>query len=223
MCDRQQVLEAVSQDCLYLACATEELKCDREVVLTAVSRFGRALGYAAEELKRDREIVCRAVKQNANALLCAADELKGDRDIVLEAVSQKGDVLQYAAEELKADPEIVLAAISHSMDSLKFAADSLLEDEAFAVEARTRHYFFKVLALSGRSCIVAMDAVDFDDYGMKPRLLRATCDKLGLQRTGSEVLLYGTDSVPERTRVCDWPGHPSLGIAIEYQLVRYCT
>eukprot|EP00971_Amphidinium_carterae_P126479 2505663-Amphidinium_carterae.1 len=220
MDERQKVLEAVSNDSFYLACAAEEFKNDREIVLTAVSQYGRALGYAAEDLKSDREIVLRAVSQDAYALPCAAEGLKGDHEIVLAAVSQKGDVLQYATEELKSDPEIVLAAISGSADSFKFAGENLLQDEAFAVETRLCYYLFKIIALSGRSCTVALDTVDLDDYSIKQRLLRAACDKLGMQRTGTETLLYGMDRVPDRTPVRDWPGPPCLGTIIEYQLVR---
>eukprot|EP00971_Amphidinium_carterae_P299057 5941328-Amphidinium_carterae.1 len=46
--------------------------------------------------------------------------------------------------------------------------------------------------------------------------------KLGMQRTGDETLLYGTEVVPINVsaEVHTWPGSPSLGALTEYQLVK---
>jgi len=81
--------------------------------------------------------------------------LKSDREVVLAAVSQDGKALEYAATELQSDRKVVLAAVSTDMNALLFAGDDLLHDASFAVEARQRCFFFKIITLAGLSCIVA--------------------------------------------------------------------
>mmetsp|Transcript_59070 Transcript_59070/g.109152 ORF Transcript_59070/g.109152 Transcript_59070/m.109152 type:complete len:274 (-) Transcript_59070:172-993(-) len=220
--------------------APEELRRDQEVVLAAVVRDGHALEYAAEELKRDRLVVLAAVVQDANALRYAGEALKSDHQIVLMAVTQDGDTLEYASadlrndrkivstavrgsgqalefagEELKRDQDIVLMAVAQDPISLHHAADSLLWDESFAVEARMRHYFFKITALSGQSCIAAVEFL----YG--PGILRQCCSKLlGWESTGSEVFVHDSEMVTPSSLSADSPGGPARGKLVEYQLIR---
>jgi len=226
--------------------APEELRRDQEVVLAAVVRDGHALEYAAEELKRDRLVVLAAVVQDANALRYAGEALKSDHQIVLMAVTQDGDTLEYASadlrndrkivstavrgsgqalefagEELKRDQDIVLMAVAQDPISLHHAADSLLWDESFAVEARKHFYFFKVIALSGSSCITAWQSELLEQHEVASfDLIFESCPKLGLQYTGNERLVFGTDIIPEGPLYPDAPGFPSRGQVAEYQLIR---
>mmetsp|Transcript_24915 Transcript_24915/g.45750 ORF Transcript_24915/g.45750 Transcript_24915/m.45750 type:complete len:283 (-) Transcript_24915:23-871(-) len=219
--DRQIVQVALSQNALALKHAADALKKEREIVLAAVSQHGYALAFAAEELRREREVVLTAVTQFGHALEWAVEELKADREIVLAAVSQAGGALELASEELKGDRGVVLAAVAQQPVALMFAADSLLEDESFAEEARVFFYFFKVVVLSGRSCVVALWAPEHPLYGLpnKSELLRYSCKKLGMPQTGGETLVYGTELVPDTDVSPKWPGSPALGHMTEYQLV----
>eukprot|EP00971_Amphidinium_carterae_P174491 3458992-Amphidinium_carterae.1 len=162
-----------------------------------------------------------AVAQDGAALEFAAEPLKSDREIVLTAVANDGRALKFAAEPLKSDREIVLTAVAysnfplHNADVLVHAADALLEDESFAVEARERLYFFKVIALSGRSCIIPWPC----NRLLRPQsLISVICRKLGLQSTGREMLLFGDAVVPEDVDE-DSPGCPRPGKLVQYQLV----
>ena len=73
----------------------------RSEVLEAVKQDGVALACASAALKGDREIVLEAVKQNWNALKYASAALKDDREIVLEAVNRNGRALEYASARLQ--------------------------------------------------------------------------------------------------------------------------
>mmetsp|Transcript_22182 Transcript_22182/g.40821 ORF Transcript_22182/g.40821 Transcript_22182/m.40821 type:complete len:181 (+) Transcript_22182:119-661(+) len=162
--------------------------------------------------------VC-ATESAAAALEFAAEEVKRNYAFVLAAVLEDGRALQHAALELQGNREIVTAAVEQNEHVLQFAADVLLEDVTFAVEAREWYYFFKIVALSGRSCCIAMHLF----YADKKTLLEESCRKLGIDRTDRQVLLLGSDLVPDNTDVPDWPGTPSLGAITEYQLLSFCA
>mmetsp|Transcript_38626 Transcript_38626/g.70269 ORF Transcript_38626/g.70269 Transcript_38626/m.70269 type:complete len:294 (-) Transcript_38626:126-1007(-) len=243
--DREIVMEAVATRGLALQYAAAELRSDREVVMTAVKRTGYALLYAADHLKNDREIVLIAVAHRLERSALAdiiGDDLKADRDFILTAVAADGLVLEFAAEELKRDQEIVLTAVENCGSALlyaaedlktdrafiltavrqhghalRYAAETFLQDESFAVQAREELYLFKIMTMSGRSCIVAWRWLHDTD-----RLLDESCAKLGMRRTGAEKLVYGVDVIPDGLLGSDTPGIPSHGKLIEYQLVR-CT
>eukprot|EP00971_Amphidinium_carterae_P326564 6457434-Amphidinium_carterae.1 len=213
MSEKEDWLRRVEGDAGELQDAPEELKGDQDVVLAAVARDGMALQWAAEELKADRDIVLAAVAEDGRALRWAAELLKSSKDIVLVAVAQDGWALESAVEALKNDREVVLTAVQQHAIALKHAADALLEDESFAVDARKLLFFFKVTALSGRSCIIA------DHYIDKHGLMRKSCDKLNLQQTETMSLLFGDVDVPEGNLHEDSPGCPRKGKLVEYQLI----
>mmetsp|Transcript_42231 Transcript_42231/g.76541 ORF Transcript_42231/g.76541 Transcript_42231/m.76541 type:complete len:206 (+) Transcript_42231:116-733(+) len=197
--------------------APAELRSDRRIALSMVAEDGLEIAWVAAELTRDREIALAAVMQNGCALQYTV-ELSSDDEVVRTAVSQNGLALQYAAEELRQNREIVLVALSQNPLALLYAADTLLDDDSFAVEARQIYFLFKVIALSGRSCTVPLNPL----LGRQSKqcLLRESCNKLGIDYTGYEELVYGCKSVPESVDISLWPGSPCLGRVLEYQLVR---
>ena len=67
--NKQQVLDAVTQDGDALAYASNALKADREVVMAAVTQNGQVLEYASRELRADKDVVITAVTQYGYALL----------------------------------------------------------------------------------------------------------------------------------------------------------
>jgi len=69
--------------------------------------------------------------------------------------------------------------------------------------------------MSGRYCVVAVHKNEVS----KAQVLRTACKKLGMVFTLKEALLHGTEVVPDLTPVRDWPGRPTLGVIIEYQIV----
>mmetsp|Transcript_43452 Transcript_43452/g.100073 ORF Transcript_43452/g.100073 Transcript_43452/m.100073 type:complete len:178 (+) Transcript_43452:126-659(+) len=166
---------------------------------------------------RERQRVLELVLADPTGLEFAeaSDEYKRDREIIIAAVSQNGHALQYAAEECQRDRETVLAAVESNHFALEYVADRFLEDETFAAEARKQFYFFKIYASSGQSCTIALSRFNGKEF-----LLRKACQKLGVQRAGA-YLQYGSDMVPERASIGDWPGSPFLGEVVEYLLVRY--
>mmetsp|Transcript_71280 Transcript_71280/g.133332 ORF Transcript_71280/g.133332 Transcript_71280/m.133332 type:complete len:179 (-) Transcript_71280:104-640(-) len=166
---------------------------------------------------RERQRVLELVSADATGLEFAeaADEYKRDREIIIAAVSQNGHALQYAAEECQRDRETVLAAVESNHFALEYAADRFLEDVTFASEARKQFYFFKVYAATGQSCTIALSRFNGKEF-----LLRKACQKLGVPRAGTQ-LRFGSDTVPDKTTVSDWPGAPYLGEVVEYLLVRY--
>mmetsp|Transcript_34516 Transcript_34516/g.78815 ORF Transcript_34516/g.78815 Transcript_34516/m.78815 type:complete len:252 (+) Transcript_34516:58-813(+) len=213
--NREIALATVSKRGCSLEFATEELKSDREIVLAAISECVFALDYAVDALKGDRVFMLAACSKSGFALQFAADFLKHDREVVLTAVSRNGYALEWAADHLKRDPAIVRTAVSEYHRALRFAADGFLEDETFEVEARKEFYFFKITTMSGRYCIVAMDK-----WNDKRLLISSALKKLGMGISGTEVLLYGDESVCDDLTVPDFPGAPAAGQVVEYQLVR---
>jgi len=218
--DYDIVLAAVSQQGWALQSASEEMRGNRQVVLAAVSQNGKGqvLGQAAEELRSDHEIVLAAVSSYGQALDYAADALKSNQEIVLAAVSNQGWAIQYAADSLKDDRRVVAAAVAQETTTLQAASDRLLEDESFAVDARRSFYFFRIIA-SGRSCVLLVHIGEGDEVNNDDYLLRESCSRLGVPHSSDAALLYGTEAVPKESPLRDWPGPPSIGIAIEYQLV----
>mmetsp|Transcript_69283 Transcript_69283/g.129385 ORF Transcript_69283/g.129385 Transcript_69283/m.129385 type:complete len:175 (-) Transcript_69283:232-756(-) len=128
----------------------------RERILADIKEGAASLESAPEELKRDLEVVMAAVKRDGFSLRFAATELRSDRDVVMAAVSQEGNALEHASQSLRSDREVVLTAVAHSKFALRFACDAMLDDDSFAVDERQCLYFFKIVALSGRSCLVAL-------------------------------------------------------------------
>eukprot|EP00971_Amphidinium_carterae_P037775 742893-Amphidinium_carterae.1 len=149
-----------------------------QVVLAAVALREDALVHSSR-LTTDREFMLAAVSVKGNALEFACEDLKRDRDVVMAAVTQLGSALRFAGKELKKDREVVKAAIARQTWPLQFAADSLLEDTTFAVEARQDFHFFRIVAMSGRSCMIAYSCELFSSSGT---LMNMICQKLDLDR-----------------------------------------
>eukprot|EP00971_Amphidinium_carterae_P145208 2877115-Amphidinium_carterae.2 len=168
----------------------------------------------------ERQKWLQLVAEDGFALRRVPDEMKSDRELVLTAVARDGFALECAAEELRNDRQVVLMAVAENVWALQYAADALLEDESFAVEAREQCFFFKITTLAGRSCMIACTP---EQLGMgqlgQDDLLVESCYKLSLQRTGKEVLLFENTPVPDGPIGEDFPGRPSLGKVVEYQLV----
>mmetsp|Transcript_13939 Transcript_13939/g.25724 ORF Transcript_13939/g.25724 Transcript_13939/m.25724 type:complete len:182 (+) Transcript_13939:2-547(+) len=173
---------------------------------------GYMLQQLEKALRRERDIVLRAVNQCGDALKYAAKQFRRDEEIVFAAVSQDGEALKYASEALRNNRRIASAAVLQYPKALRFASDSLLEDETFAAEERGQFMFFKIITLSGRSCIVACRSLN------KEKLLKKCCERLAMAREGQESLLYGAATVPDVG--IDWPGSPAKGQVVQYQLVR---
>eukprot|EP00971_Amphidinium_carterae_P207228 4111434-Amphidinium_carterae.1 len=72
--------------------------------------------------------------------------------------------------------------------------------------------------LSGRHTFVVCDsrmAIHYDAAG----ILECCCDYLGIDRIGTEVLVYGTDILPAEPGIHNWPGIQAPGRISEYELV----
>eukprot|EP00971_Amphidinium_carterae_P275268 5461642-Amphidinium_carterae.1 len=80
---------------------------------------------------------------------------------MLAVVLVDGEKLKYVPEQFRDNRAIVSAAVSCRPWALQFAADTLLQDETFAVQARQSFYFFSVVTLSGRSCCVALEDLNY--------------------------------------------------------------
>eukprot|EP00971_Amphidinium_carterae_P080205 1587197-Amphidinium_carterae.1 len=68
--------------------------------------------------------------------------------------------------------------------------------------------------LSGRYTIVLANVIDRFE-----RIIRECCRRLGMNCSGTESLIYGTEVVPSTVSVFHWPGIRRLGEVSEYQLV----
>eukprot|EP00971_Amphidinium_carterae_P018333 361640-Amphidinium_carterae.1 len=140
---------------------------------------------------------------------------------MLAVVLVDGEKLRHVPEQFRDNRAIVAAAVSSRPWALHFASDTLLQDDTFAVEARQSFYFFSVVTLSGRSCCVALEDLGYQD----PRriVLERACERLQMQRTGKELLLHGSETVPDHNDVQRWPGSPAPGRTVELQLVVQAT
>mmetsp|Transcript_13138 Transcript_13138/g.24212 ORF Transcript_13138/g.24212 Transcript_13138/m.24212 type:complete len:238 (+) Transcript_13138:82-795(+) len=224
-CDeRAKLLAAVASNGFQLSYASAELRCDRDIVLAAVSQTGFALQWAAAELQSDRDVIMAAVSKNGEALEWAAEEFRSDRDVVMAAISNYCQAIKWASAKLRSDREVVAAAVVQggSSEMLRYAGDEILEDETFAVEARRTQCFFKITTLSGRSCIVALNLHLTGIFpGLGYAMLGEACNKLQLDHTGDETLLYGSELVRTDTPLRHWPGFPNQGGGtVEYQLIK---
>mmetsp|Transcript_34848 Transcript_34848/g.63659 ORF Transcript_34848/g.63659 Transcript_34848/m.63659 type:complete len:95 (-) Transcript_34848:43-327(-) len=91
-----------------------------------------------------------------------------------------------------------------------------------APEARQTFLLLKIVALSGRSCYVALPEFTVLWAPSLDYALAIACEKLGMQRRGTEMLLHGSETVPVgNLEVRQWPGSPEPGRVVEYQLVRW--
>mmetsp|Transcript_16049 Transcript_16049/g.29339 ORF Transcript_16049/g.29339 Transcript_16049/m.29339 type:complete len:200 (+) Transcript_16049:72-671(+) len=192
----------------------------REAALEKVAKSGITLGTLGKDLCGDREVVLTAVGQHGAALPYASQELRADREVVLKAVSHVGTILEFAASELRSDREVVATAVAQSSRALVYASKELLEDEGFAPEARQELYLFRVAALSGESCLVALEP---NHHSPLNAVVQRSCSRLGIEVKAIDggKLLFGTEVVPDgASDVNSWPGSPSLGAVVEYQLVK---
>eukprot|EP00971_Amphidinium_carterae_P237128 4706302-Amphidinium_carterae.2 len=241
-CDDEIVLVAVEQCGWALQFAAESCKRDTHIVLSAVQQDGLALEFASACCRGDPEIVMAAVRQNGMALEFAEDNCRSDPDIVLEAVQQSGCALDYATESYQGDREIVLAAVQNTwtaleladesfcsdreivllaaqqdFSALELAADELLEDSTFAPEQKTNYFILKIIMLSGRYTLVVSEG---DTHHTLWDILDKACERLEIlaSRRGMQ-LFYGSETVPSRLPVAEWPGILPRGQVTEYQLV----
>mmetsp|Transcript_6330 Transcript_6330/g.15226 ORF Transcript_6330/g.15226 Transcript_6330/m.15226 type:complete len:228 (+) Transcript_6330:91-774(+) len=217
---REQALHLVSKNAFQLKALPLGLQSDHAIVKAAVAQDGNALQFAAQELKDDKVIVLAAVKNDGSALRFATDRLQADREVVLAAVASNGLGLQWASEELRADRDAVSQAVAENTSAFRYASDALLEDETFEVETRLESYVFRIAALSGSCCTVTY--AEFEPIRRWDLLARA-CEKLQIPASASITLLHGTEVVPNKDDVTLWPGPPSPGSVIEYQLVVQAT
>eukprot|EP00971_Amphidinium_carterae_P171786 3405773-Amphidinium_carterae.1 len=175
----------------YWSDLAEEHRSDLEIALACASRGALPLRDVAVELQSNHDIVLAAVRHHGAALKHAAVELQSNHDIVLAAVRHNGAALEHAAEELQSNHDIALAAVGNSPIALKFAADSLLQEEGFAVHARKYFAFFKIIAMSGRSCVVPfLEPAERRNVPKTRFIVAETCRRLALEKTGTETLLY---------------------------------
>eukprot|EP00971_Amphidinium_carterae_P233097 4626763-Amphidinium_carterae.1 len=68
--------------------------------------------------------------------------------------------------------------------------------------------------LSGRSTVAVSTGLDTFE-----KMLNKCCGGLGLERTGNEKFIHGTEEVPRAYYVGSWPGLRPFGEVSEYQLV----
>mmetsp|Transcript_22787 Transcript_22787/g.41901 ORF Transcript_22787/g.41901 Transcript_22787/m.41901 type:complete len:252 (-) Transcript_22787:41-796(-) len=243
MSQRASWLRTVSRNGGALKDAPEEVRSDREVVLAAVQQTWRALEYAKEPCSGDSKIVMEALRQDWRALQWAMDACKSDREVVLAAVQQKGRALQFAketcrsnrqivltavqkdwealgwaAEPCNSDQEIVLKAVKQDPRALQYASDGLVKDPLFAAEEKEHLCIIKVRLMSGRSCYLALQPPSMA-HTFPLQVVEWSCCRLGITCTGSEELVYGSEPVPARTPLPDWPGNPRCASETEYQLI----
>eukprot|EP00971_Amphidinium_carterae_P104745 2074472-Amphidinium_carterae.2 len=145
----------------------------------------------------------------------AADNCRGDREIVLTAISQCGCALKWADGSCRGDREIVEAAVKQSAAALQFASQELLSDSSFTPHARQHFCFLKLQMMSGRSCLIAVhESTQTFTHAVKKR----SGELLGIAEDGI-ALYYGAVAVPDNAAVTEWPGPPSMGAVVEYDVV----
>jgi len=136
---KKVVTEAVLQNGLALAFASDVLKNDKEVVMIAVNQQSRSLQYASDALKNDKEVVVTAIRQHKRDSLDEFFPLDDDDDLV------HFPVLNYASDALKNDKEVVMIAVKKEADenerygdspaySFKYASNALKNDKSFVME-----------------------------------------------------------------------------------------
>eukprot|EP00971_Amphidinium_carterae_P238808 4740701-Amphidinium_carterae.1 len=106
------------------------------------------------------------------------------------------------------------AAVQRNPNAILIASDELLLDSTFAPEEKRDFYILKISMLSGRSLVVLAASWDSTES-----VVEKCCDRFGIRRRGTERLVYGTEVVPERAQVIDWPGLRPQGEVSECQLV----
>eukprot|EP00971_Amphidinium_carterae_P239092 4746181-Amphidinium_carterae.1 len=68
--------------------------------------------------------------------------------------------------------------------------------------------------LSGRSTVLCAD-----DSKNAKQIIDRCCSRLGMERSGNEKLVHGTEVLPATARVGTWPGLRPRAEVSEYQLV----
>eukprot|EP00971_Amphidinium_carterae_P156647 3105193-Amphidinium_carterae.1 len=68
--------------------------------------------------------------------------------------------------------------------------------------------------LSGRSTVVMSTA-----FHNVEQIVERCCRRLGMDRSGNEKLVHGTEVVPARASMENWPGFLRQGQVSEYQLI----
>ena len=134
--DKEFLLEAVQNDPLALAYASEQLCDDAEVVNVAVSLSGRSLQFASESLRSDHSVVLTAVRTDWAALEFVADPaLFEDPNIMFTAVAQSRKAIPYVSARLLGDLLFVRAIVAIDSLALAFVSEELRKDRDIALLA----------------------------------------------------------------------------------------
>mmetsp|Transcript_50934 Transcript_50934/g.114584 ORF Transcript_50934/g.114584 Transcript_50934/m.114584 type:complete len:189 (+) Transcript_50934:55-621(+) len=184
----------------------------------ARSCIGATLIQALQLGECNRETALGIVRKDGRALQWMGSSLQSDQEIVLAAVLQYGRSLEHAGAICKSDRNIVQAALNEDSWALQYAADELLADDSFAIETKSSHFILKVSMLSGRSCYSCVKTLQAMTEPAAS-IIRRCCERLGLEFSGREVLVHGSDVVPIAAPLLDWPGLNGCGMVTEYQLV----
>ena len=110
--DKEEAIEAVSENALVYTTLPDELKEDRDVVLATVRKDGYILIYMDPQFKEDKEVVLAALT-NFGYAIHYTKHLKGDKDVVTAAIMYDGYNLNSASPELQRDPELITLAMNH--------------------------------------------------------------------------------------------------------------
>eukprot|EP00971_Amphidinium_carterae_P147616 2925763-Amphidinium_carterae.1 len=141
----------------------------------------------------ERDALLEAGQENGFHLCEVVEHHWRDHEIVLAAVRRTGLALRAAAEEVQRDRDIVLAAVEDDPHAFL--------DGTFAPEVKEAVYILKIAMLSGRSTVLVSKGHDFLDS-----MVERCCRRLGMNVSGTETLLCGTEAVLDGAEVRDWPG-----------------
>jgi hypothetical protein len=122
---KEEVLEAVKQDCWTLRHASLELRNNKEIVMEAIRKNANTLQCASDELKNDKTFILEIIKIDGNALQYVSSYLKNDKEVVMEAIKQKAYVLSYASKKIKNDKTFIFEAVQKNGFVLEFASKAL--------------------------------------------------------------------------------------------------
>lgn len=121
---------------------------DKQEALNAVSEDGMRLEECSDELRNDKDVVEEAVRNREKAIMFVSDELQSNEEVIRSAFvrnvatrEDEGESFSSLSDKVKDNEELILLALTFFNSPIKYISDRLKNDEAFLAKACAVNFY----------------------------------------------------------------------------------
>ncbi len=191
--NKQEALEAVSQDGMKLEECSNELRNDKDIAIEAVRNREKAMMFVSEELKYDKEVIQSAFIRSTTlrseigiAFSFLPEEIQDNEEMALIAISIFDGAFQYFSDRLKNDENFLARVAAKNSGVLRYFDSKYLKDEDFINKVLDIHPSYRII--NTKSFARYLDDTLLDNENMM---------KVILQKSGFENFQYISERLKE--------------------------